>query len=231
MTKILIVEDDLEIAMLEEDYLNINGYETETIHDGAQALEKIKEQDYALIILDSMLPNVSGLELCRKIREEKDVPIIMVTAKNNSTDIVRALGLGADDYITKPFDPAELVARVSRHINRYDYFANKQPTAHKEQEIILGDITIVPNNWQIFRKGEEIKLPNREFQLLVFLAENPNIVFTKEDLYEKIWGNDYLGDSATVMVHVNRLREKLEQDSKNPKIIETIWGAGYRLNK
>ena len=227
MKKILIVEDDNEIAMLEKDYLNMNGYEVDILSDSIGVVEQVLSNNYALVILDVMLPSGSGLDICRELTEKTDIPVLMVTAKGDSTDIIRGLGLGADDYITKPFDPSELVARVNTNINRYLKY---HQSSSVEDIIRVGNIKILMKSWRVFKNEMEIKLPKREFSLLAFLASNPNIVFTKEQLYEKIWGYEYIGDSATITVHINRIREKIEDDPQNPKIIETVWGAGYRLN-
>ena len=180
-----------------------------------------------------MLPGKSGYEVCREIRDKVDIPILMVTARTESVDKIRGLGLGADDYIAKPFDPAELVARVNANLRQYDRVMQKLPEEKEKQpeEIRTHDLRILINSWKVYKGDEEIKFPNREFELLKFLAMNPNIVFSKEQLFEKIWGYDYVGDNATVMVHINRIREKIEDDSRNPKILETVWGAGYRFNK
>ena len=188
-----------------------------------------------LLLLDLMLPGCSGYDICRKIRDEIDIPILMVTARTEGTDVIRGLGLGADDYITKPFDPSQLVARVRSHLKRYERLTSKykEPSNQEQtqEQIKAADIVIEPKTWRVWKKGEEIKLPHREFELLVFMAENPNIVFSKETLFERIWGFDYVSDAATVSVHINRLREKLEDDPRDPKVIETVWGAGYRLNR
>ncbi len=229
MKKILIVEDDAEIAMLEKDYLEMNGFETEIIVDGKQALAVIQKGSYDLVLLDLMLPGQNGYDICRQIRDKIDIPILMVTARTESVDKIRGLGLGADDYIAKPFDPAELVARVKSHLNRYERLTGSAKGG-KEDTIVIGDFKILPKSWKVYKGETEIKLPNREFELLLFLAENPNTVFSKEQLFEKIWGFDYTGDSATVTVHINRIREKIEDDPSKPKVIETVWGAGYRLN-
>ena len=184
---------------------------------------------YALILLDLMLPGCNGYDVCRMIRDKVDVPILMVTARTELVDKVRGLGLGADDYIAKPFDPAELVARVKSHLSRY---ARLTGAAHEEQEVItVGDLRIFPQSRRAFKGEQEIKMPNREFSLLQYLAEHPNMVFSKEKLFETIWGYDYVGDSATVTVHIGRVRDKIEDDPAHPKIIETVWGAGYRLNR
>lgn len=233
MSRILIVEDEDEIAMLEKDYLEVNGYDADIVSDGRTAIDKAVDGSYDLIILDIMLPGISGYDICRQVRDQIDIPIIMVTAKTESIDKIRGLGLGADDYIAKPFDPAELVARVKSHISRYKRLTNTRVGEACEQEqgvITVGNLRILIRSWKVYRGMEEIKLPNKEFELLKFLAMNPNIVFSKEQLFDKIWGYDYIGDAATVTVHVNRIREKIEEDSNNPKYIETIWGAGYRFN-
>ena len=231
--RILIVEDDADISMVEEAYLEAAGFETRIVTDGTGISSLIKKEEYDLILLDLMLPGKSGYEICREIRDEVDVPILMVTARTESVDKVRGLGLGADDYISKPFDPAELVARVNANLRQYERMLQRLPREKKEEpeEIIIQDLRILVNSWKVYKGEKEIKFPNREFELLKFLAMNPNIVFSKEQLFEKIWGYDYVGDSATVMVHINRIREKIEDDSKNPRILETVWGAGYRLNK
>lgn len=230
--KILIVEDDEDISMIEEAYLQSAGFATEVVSDGEKVAEVVKKENFSLILLDLMLPGKSGYDICKDIREQVDVPIIMVTARTESVDKIRGLGIGADDYISKPFDPAELVARVNANLRQYERMKNKfaGKTNADQDEICIGNLRILTNSWKVYKGDLEIKFPNREFELLKFLASNPNIVFSKEQLFEKIWGYDYVGDSATVMVHVNRIREKIEEDPKNPQIIETVWGAGYRLN-
>ncbi|MEW9699568.1 response regulator transcription factor [Paenibacillus sp. SI8] len=230
MTKILIAEDDAEIAILERDYLEINGFEIEIVADGSKVVKTILDGSYDLLILDLMLPGCSGYEICREIRNQIDIPILMVTAKTESIDKIRGLGLGADDYIAKPFDPAELVARVKSHLSRYDRLTHASSRNSEESAIQIGNLRIMTRSWKVYRDGQEIKFPNREFELLKFLATNPNIVFSKDHLFEKIWGYDYGGDSATVTVHINRIREKIEEDPSKPRMIETVWGAGYRLN-
>ena len=230
MSSILIVEDDEEIAMLERDYLEIEGFQTQVIADGEAAETVALSGQYDLILLDLMLPGRSGYEVCRRIRDQVDIPILMVTARTESVDKIRGLGLGADDYIAKPFDPAELVARVKSHLNRYQRLTGGRG-GEEDGAIQVGDLRILPQSWKVFKGGQELKMPNREFALLKFLVENPNIVFSKERLFETIWGYDYVGDSATVTVHVGRIREKIEDDPAHPKIIETVWGAGYRLNR
>ena len=232
MAKILIAEDDRKIAELERDYLESNGYETVLVEDGAQVIPELRKQKYDLLLLDINLPVTNGSHLCRTVRDEIDIPILMVTARTEAVDVIRGLGLGADDYITKPFDPSQLVARVRSHLKRYVRLTSGRNGGIKESDgrITVQDVVIESKKWKVWKGSKEIKLPNREFELLRFLAENPNIVFSKEELYEKIWGYEYVSDAATVSVHINRLREKIEDDARNPKIIETVWGAGYRLN-
>ena len=228
---ILIVEDDPDISMVEEVYLQSAGFATRVLPDGNGIREELEQKKYDLILLDLMLPGKSGYEICREIRDLVDIPILMVTARTETVDKLRGFGVGADDYIAKPFDPAELVARVRANLRQSERGRAEQASQPGEEEIRIGNLRILVNNWKVYKGDKELKLPNREFELLKFFAENPNIVFSKEQLFEKIWGYDYVGDSATVMVHINRIREKIEEDSKNPKILETVWGAGYRLNK
>lgn len=233
MAHILIAEDDQRIAMLEKDYLEINNFDVSVISDGNEVCAQILSGKFDLLILDIMLPGKDGYDICREIRDIIDIPILMVTAKQESIDKIRGLGLGADDYIVKPFDPAELVARVKSHLARYERLTTGR-VAHGETAedylIQIGGLKILAKSWKVLKDGREIHFPNREFELLKYMAMNPNIVFSKEHLFERIWGYDYVGDSATVTVHINRIREKIEENPKNPQIIETVWGAGYRLN-
>lgn len=234
MEQIPIAEDDEKIAQLEKDYLESSGYGVAIIKEGKKVIPELMKHDYNLVLLDIMLPGCSGYDICRTIREEIDIPILMVTARAEAVDVIRGLGLGADDYITKPFDPSQLVARVRSHLKRYERLTAGRDSGKREtsepERIVVDDVVIEPRTWKVWKNGNELKLPNREFELLRFLAENPNIVFSKEELFEKIWGYDYISDAATVSVHINRLREKIDDDARNPKIIETVWGAGYRLN-
>ena len=242
MAKILLAEDDAEIAQLERDYLEMNGFEVEIVSNGVDAEKRIEDENFDLLILDIMMPEKSGYDVCREVRDKIDIPILMVTAKTESIDKIRGLGLGADDYIVKPFDPMELVARVKSHLKRYERLTGKakpgqNPQISDEKEfdaeeysIEIGDMKILTKSWTVIKNGKEIHFPNREFEILKYLAMNPNIVFSKEHLFERIWGYEYTADSAPVTVHINRIREKIEDDPKNPQIIETVWGAGYRLN-
>lgn len=233
MTRILIVEDDRDIAALEADYLEINGYEVDLAYNGAEGLRKALEGNYDLLLLDVMLPDTDGFEICKQLRKDKDIPILMVTAREQSIDIVRGLGLGADDYIVKPFDPSELVARVAAHLARYKRLTevtSPSPDAPAPDEWLeFGNVRMGLKSYRVFTDGREIRLTNKEFELLRFLAANPNIVFSKDMLYDRIWGMDAMGDTATVTVHVNHIREKLEDDPANPRYIQTVWGAGYRF--
>ncbi|WP_167959050.1 response regulator transcription factor [Anaerosporobacter faecicola] len=230
MQHILIIEDDEDIAEIEQDYLEINQYQTTIASDGLTGRKLLNEQSFDLVILDIMLPGINGFQLLKEIRDRISIPILMVTAKNETVDKIRGLGFGADDYLTKPFDPAELVARVKSHLSRYDRLTNQTVQPSNQDVLNINELSIHKKAWKVYLNEKEIKMANREFELLVFLAENPNIVFSKEQLFEQIWGFDYCGDSATVAVHINRIREKIEKNPSKPAYIETIWGAGYRFN-
>ena len=225
--KILLIEDDENILEIERDYLEANDFEVEVATDGKVGLEKIFSEDFSLIILDLMLPEVDGFKICKEIRQKKETPILIVSARREEIDKIRALGLGADDYVMKPFSPNELVARVKAHISRYERLTG----TNKEKILNFGELEIQPETRRIFLSGKEIILKNREFELLLFLAENPNIVFSKDKLFDRIWGMDAIGDVATVTVHINRIREKIEPNPSKPKFIETVWGTGYRFKK
>ncbi|GMO70642.1 MAG: response regulator transcription factor [Treponemataceae bacterium] len=234
--RILIIEDDDTIAELERDFLEINGFETARESDGLKGMERALHDTFDLILLDLMLPGIDGFGICRLIRDKVNVPILMVTARDEESDKVRGLGLGADDYITKNFTPVELVARIKSHIARFKRItetARQATTTEKkdaaEKEIIVSGIVINPSTRRVFVSETEIELANKEYELLFFLASNPEIVFSKEKLYDKIWGEDMYGDINTVREHITRLREKIERDPSNPVHIQTVWGAGYRL--
>lgn len=227
--KILIAEDDADISLIEETYLEAAGFKTTIVNQGNLVKPTLEQEPFDLILLDLMLPEKNGYEVCQEIRDLTNIPILMVTAKTEPIDTIRGLQLGADDYIAKPFDPAELVARVHANLRQYERLCASLP--EEEDIIYIQDLKILVNSWKVYKNDKEIKFPNREFEILKFFAQNPNIVFSKEEIFEKIWGYDYIGDNATVMVHINRIREKIEDDAKNPKILETVWKAGYRLNK
>ncbi|WP_173918146.1 response regulator transcription factor [Halobacillus sp. Marseille-Q1614] len=226
MERILIIEDEREIAELERDYLEMNGFAVDIEADGAAGLKKALDAEYDLLLLDLMLPGTSGFEICKKVRKEKEIPILMITAKTDDIDKVRGLGLGADDYIVKPFSPNELVARVKAHLARYKRLVKKEDT---EKDIRVRGLHIDRTSRRVFVNGEEKTLTAKEYDLLVFMALHPNRVFSKDDLFERIWGFDALGDNTTVTVHVRRIREKIEDDPSKPKFIDTIWGVGYRF--
>ncbi len=230
MKSILIIEDDTYIAELERDYLEANGYDVEIETDGIQGEKTALKEDYDLIILDIMLPGINGFEICRHIRQEKNVPVIIVTARQDDVDLIRGLGLGADDYIMKPFNPSELIARVKAHIEIHERL--KKVSKDRTEEIIEhGELKIMVPEHKVLVKGQEVELRNKEFELLVFLASNPGIVYSKETLFERVWGWDSTGDAATIAVHINRIREKIEPMPSEPQYIQTLWGAGYRFNK
>lgn len=228
MHRILIVEDDELIAELERDYLEASGFEVVLELNGTKGLEEVMRGGYDALILDVMLPGKSGFDICREVRQVLDLPVIMVTAKKEDVDKIRGLGLGADDYMVKPFSPAELVARVRSHIQIHERLL-AQKEVQQTQSITINNMKILPKERRVFVDEQEITLTNKEFELLLFLSENPNIVFSKEKLFDRIWGMEALGNMSTVTVHVNRLREKVEKDPSNPQFIETVWGAGYRF--
>ena len=227
MSKILIIEDEEAIADLEKDYLELSGFEVEIANRGDVGLEKALNEDYDLIILDLMLPEVDGFDICRQVRQEKNIPIIMVSAKKDDTDKIRGLGLGADDYMTKPFSPSELVARVKAHMERYNRLVGSSVV--KNDIIEIRGIKIDKTARRIWVNGEEKTFTTKEFDLLTFLAENPNRVFTKAELFRQIWDMESVGDIATVTVHIKKIREKIEFNTAKPQYIETIWGVGYRF--
>ena len=227
MSRILIVEDEETIADLEKDYLELSGFEVEVANDGDSGLEKALQEEYDLLILDLMLPGVDGFEICRKVRDEKNTPIIMVSAKKDDIDKIRGLGLGADDYMTKPFSPSELVARVKAHLARYDRLIGS--AAEKNKVIEIRGLKIDTTARRVWVNGEERTFTTKEFDLLSFLAAHPNHVYSKDELFQKIWDMESVGDIATVTVHINKIREKIEMDTSNPQYIETIWGVGYRF--
>lgn len=227
MSRILIVEDEVAIADLEKDYLELSGFEVEIENDGTKGLERALHEEFDLFILDLMLPGVDGFEICKKIREIKNTSILMVSAKKDDIDKIRGLGLGADDYVTKPFSPSELVARVKAHLARYERLIGSNMPQNDIIEI--RGIKIDKTARRVWVNGEEKQFTTKEFDLLTFLAENPNHVFTKEELFRKIWDMESIGDIATVTVHIKKIREKIEMNTNKPQYIETIWGVGYRF--
>ncbi|MBE5844331.1 MAG: response regulator transcription factor [Butyrivibrio sp.] len=227
MSRILIVEDEEAIADLEKDYLELSDFEVKIENAGDVGLQTALSEEFDLVILDLMLPGMDGFEVCKRIREKKDVPVLMVSAKKDDIDKIRGLGLGADDYITKPFSPSELVARVKAHMARYSRLVGSATESNDVVEI--RGLRIDKTARRVYVDGAEKSFTTKEFDLLTFLAENPNHVFTKEELFRKIWNMDSIGDIATVTVHIKKIREKIEFDTSNPQYIETIWGVGYRF--
>ncbi len=226
--RVLIIEDDLAIAELERDYLEINGFEVIIQQNGAKGLELALNETFDLIVLDLMLPVIDGFEICKKIRSEKETPILMISARKDDIDKIRGLGLGADDYITKPFSPNEMVARVKAHITRFEKLSSSG-RRHKQTELVIRGLSINLDARRVMLNGEEVFLTTKEYDLLLFLAQNPNHVFSKEALLERVWGIDYFGDSATITVHIGKVRDKIEKDKESEQFIETIWGVGYRF--
>lgn len=222
----MIIEDDAAIAAIERDYLEIESFEVEIASDGMAGIARGLSGEFDLILLDLMLPGMDGFTICRKLREKLNIPILMVTARQEDIDKIRGLGLGADDYIEKPFSPTVLVARVKANIAQYERLSG---TGKAPSEIALGTIRLNTGTHRVFVDGREADLKNKEYELLLFLMLNVDMVFDRETLYEKVWGLEALGDNATVAVHINRLREKLEKDPAHPRYIETVWGAGYRF--
>lgn len=226
MKEILIIEDEVSIAELEKDYLEINDFYVKLEHSGVKGLHNALTNHYDLIILDLMLPDIDGFEICKKIRKKSNVPILMVSARQKDIDKIRGLGLGADDYMTKPFSPNELVARVKAHIARYERLVGQDQIA---RELSIRGLTINMDARRVTLKGLEVSLTTKEYDLLLFLASNPDKVFSKEALLDRVWGMDHYGDIATVTVHIGKIRDKIEVDTTNPQYIETIWGVGYRF--
>ena len=227
MSKILIIEDEEAIADLEKDYLELSDFQVHIENSGDSGLEAALAEEFDLVILDLMLPGMDGFDVCKRIREKKNIPILMLSAKKDDIDKIRGLGLGADDYMTKPFSPSELVARVKAHMARYDRLVG---SALKSNDIVeIRGIKIDKTARRVWIDGEEKTFTTKEFDLLTFLAENPNHVYTKEELFREIWDMDSIGDIATVTVHIKKIREKIEFDTSKPQYIETIWGVGYRF--
>ena len=227
MSRVLIIEDEVAIAELEKDYLELSGFEVEIENDGNKGMERALKEEFDMYILDLMLPGVDGFEICKKIREVKNTPILMVSAKKDDIDKIRGLGLGADDYITKPFSPSELVARVKAHLSRYERLINSNV---QDNDIIeIRGLKIDKTARRVWVNEQEKQFNTKEFYLLTFLAQNPNRVFTKEELFSEIWALESVGDIATVTVHIKKIREKIEFNTAKPQYIETIWGVGYRF--
>ncbi len=227
MKRILIIEDDDAIAAIERDYLVLSEFEVDIAASGNEGISMGRSGGYDLILLDLMLPGIDGFTVCRALRETLDIPILMVTARQEEIDKIRGLGLGADDYITKPFSPNVLVAKIKANLAQYDRLKGTGNSG--KSQIQIGNIIINETSRRVFVDGLEVELKNKEYELLLFLMSNADVVFSKEALYERIWGYDSIGDNATVAVHINRLREKIEKDPSKPRYIQTVWGVGYRF--
>jgi DNA-binding response OmpR family regulator len=227
MKKVLIIEDDLNIAELERDYLQLNGYHAEIDQDGASGLAKALSGKFDIVVVDLMLPNTNGFEIIREIRKKLEIPVIVVSAKDEDIDKIRGLEIGADDYLTKPFSPAEFVARIKSHLKRYQRLKGE---GNSYETILRKGLEINTASRQVTVSGREVQLTTKEYELLLFLASHPNIVFTKDRLLDAVWGNGYYGDTATIAVHIQKVRKKIESDPTLPVYIETIWGTGYRFN-
>ena len=227
--KILIVEDEEAIAELERDYLELSGYTVEIENNGDEGLKRAMSEEWDLFILDIMLPGTDGFEICRQIRTEKSTPIIFVSARKDDIDKVKGLGFGADDYITKPFSPSELVARVKAHLASFDRVVNSSSAYSNDDVIRIRGLKIDNISHKVWVDGAEKLLTTKEYDLLYFFAKHPGQVFSKEELFQRIWDQDSVGDIATVTVHVKKIREKIELDKDHPQYIETVWGVGYRM--
>ena len=230
MRKIIIIEDDTSIAELQKDYLEVAGFEVSVYANGLDGLSAFRENEFDLLILDIMLPGMDGLDILRSLKEDKDIPVLLVSAKKEEIDKIKGLSLGADDYITKPFSPGELVARVKAHLENYERLKHRFSVGTKKtNSLTIRGLKIDIDSRRVFVLRQEVNLAQKEFGLLLYLAQNPNRVFGREELFERVWGLDALGDSATVTVHIARIREKIESDPSNPQYVETVWGAGYRF--
>lgn len=230
MKKIMIIEDDSSIAELQKDYLEVAGFEVQIHTNGLEGLRAFHANEVDLLILDIMLPGMDGLDILRSMKEDKDIPVLLVSAKKEEIDKIKGLSLGADDYITKPFSPGELVARVKAHLENYERLKQRFCLgAIKTNSLTIRGLTIDIDSRRVYVLGQEVNLAQKEYGLLLYLAQNPNRVFGREELFERVWGLDALGDSATVTVHIARIREKIESDPSNPQYVETVWGAGYRF--
>jgi DNA-binding response OmpR family regulator len=227
MKKVLVIEDDADIAELEKDYLQLNGYHAEVVHDGAQGLKKAVSGHFDIVVVDLMLPGKSGYEIIREVRRKFEIPVVVVSAKGEDIDKIRGLDIGADDYLTKPFSPAEFMARIKSHLKRYERL--KGSADHRETILHRG-LEINTASHQVFVNGREVQLTTKEYEILTFMASHPNIVFSKERLMDAVWGDEYYGDTATIAVHIQKIRKKIEADPTTPTYIETLWGTGYRFN-
>lgn len=229
MKRVLIVEDDQSIANLQKDYLELGGYSVMIVNNGTEGLRALKQEDFGLVILDIMLPEMDGFEVLKTIREQDDIPVLLVSARAEEIYKINGLGLGADDYITKPFSSAELVARVNAHLKKYERMKERFGKEKESAKLQVRGLELHKDSRQVFVNGNEVMLAQKEFELLLFLLQNANRVFSKDELFERIWGMDALGDTSTVTVHIARIREKIEEIPSKPQYIGTVWGSGYRF--
>ena len=225
---ILLVEDEKEIVELVRDYLVMEGFRVIIAYDGEDGLKQFIDQQPTLAVLDLMLPKLDGMELCRKIRVQSTIPIVMMTAKKSETDKIIGLGIGADDYITKPFSPGELVARIKAHIRRYKHFV--VPPSEQKEVLTFKHLVLDIKEYSVLAFGEPVELSAREFKLLHTLANHRGQVFSKEQLFDKLWGYNHMGDFNTLTVYIRKIREKIERDPSNPEFIKTVWGVGYKFD-
>ncbi|WP_134703296.1 response regulator transcription factor [Ammoniphilus sp. YIM 78166] len=228
MKRILIVEDDQSIADLQKDYLELSGFSVAIENTGTDGLQALGKEKFDLVILDIMLPGADGFELLKTIREKEDIPVLLVSARAEEIYKVKGLGLGADDYITKPFSSGELVARVHAHLNKFERMKERFGKGEEGSKVQVRGLELHKEARRVFVNGGEVTMAHKEYDLLLFLMEHPNRVFSKEELFERIWGMDALGDASTVTVHIARIREKIEENPSKPQYIGTVWGSGYR---
>ena len=229
MKRILLVEDEKEISLMVKNYLTKEGYIVDTAFNGEEGLFQFRRKDYSLVILDIMMPKMDGIELIKRIREKSNVPAIILSAKDGEIDKALGLGFGADDYVAKPFSMVELSARVKAAIRRATEYSNEEVKQNKV--IKVDDLIIDINNYSVKRGDEDLKLTNKEFEIFKLFLTNPNIVFTKEQIYRQVWEDDFMGDDNIINVHIRRLREKVERDPSKPKHIKTLWGIGYKYER
>ncbi|MEO2507349.1 response regulator transcription factor [Clostridium paraputrificum] len=229
MKRILLVEDEKEISLMVKNYLTKEGYIVDTAFNGEEGLFQFRQKDYSLVILDIMMPKMDGIELIKRIREKSNVPAIILSAKDGEIDKALGLGFGADDYVAKPFSMVELSARVKAAIRRATEYYNEEVKQNKV--IKVDDLTIDINNYSVKRGDEDLKLTNKEFEIFKLFLTNPNIVFTKEQIYRQVWEDDFMGDDNIINVHIRRLREKVERNPSKPKYIKTLWGIGYKYER
>lgn len=228
--KILIVEDEESIAELEKDYLEINGFEVVIETEGTSALKRTDEEEFDMFILDLMLPGIDGFEICKNIREKSDKPVLMVSAKKDDIDKIRGLGLGADDYVTKPFSVTEVLARIKANIRRNTQYTAQTAKEETEASVFrIGQLVLNTEDFTLYKNGQRVEVTAKEFEILLLFMKHPKKVYTKEQLYTLVWKDAYIGDENAVNVHISRLRNKIEDHPRKPQYIVTVWGIGYKL--